>query len=134
MNKSLKQMLILQSIANNTVDENLEIHNKILSLRFKCGCKQFKLKWSKISSKMETCNSCMITGCKHAFLRNYTVALCMNCIKNEYIGIALKNNFLYIKTKLYIFCLRRDEYPDLFEIPNLTIDRIIDDIKSCKLN
>lgn len=75
--KSLKQILTLNNISNNTYKENEEIIDKVLDLRKKCGCLKYSIENNKLQKNKKKCIYCNKITCNGSMLFDF----CLNCAK-----------------------------------------------------
>lgn len=95
---NLKQLLIKNSIPNNTPEENIDIFDEIMKLEFKCGCNQYYEYIRKLHQyKAKTCNICGYLYCADAI----KLSICIHCIKLSH----QKIEYVEIKTYTYKVCI-----------------------------
>lgn len=105
---SLKQLLIKNSIPNNTPDENMDIFDEIMKLKLKCGCNQYYLYKVEMYYKGEKCKLCNEMCCKNYIFSN----ICIDCIKQYCKKIKTLKVYplyyhitLYMEDRKYVFSL-----------------------------
>lgn len=92
---SLKHLFTIKNIPNNKDDENVEIFNDIVNLKYKCGCKKYEIEFNELCPNKSKCKWCDNTYCRKSIIMlNVTNSICIDCWKNNIINIILKNSYI----------------------------------------
>lgn len=98
---SLKHLFTIKNIPNNKDDENVEIFNNIVNLKYKCGCKKYEVEFSELYPNKHKCEYCDNTYCWKSILKlNINTSICIDCWKNNIINIILKNSHIDVAFKI----------------------------------
>lgn len=117
---SLKQLLLLNSIPNNSDKENMELVSSVLKLKFKCGCPKFILYNYSGSARINlyTCFKCDAIGCANSF----AFGLCPTCFKLKYDIIEYDNNSVNLYRKDGSYCTYAISFTLKTNKKELTVD------------
>lgn len=101
--KSLSQLLTLNKLANNSLEENKEIIERVMDLKFKCGCSKFYYYPMNCQNLLfmggKKCLNCDEECCDNKLYGGW----CPKCIENNYINIIVKKNLnIYGNEPYYI--------------------------------